>query len=137
MTDSLELLLYSAEGTVIMPSMSPPSSGTVVSLEGGLESVALLTPPPGTPPSRHSPSPPRASLALRFLRERSLPMGPGLYSLVSTGSISGSFCVLIGPARGCFCLCSLGAGSLFSEPVSSNAGTPSLSVLPADDGAPN
>ena len=73
-----------------MHSMSPPSSGTVVSLVGGLESVALLTPPPGTPPSSPSPSLPRASLALRFLRERSLPMGPGLYSLVSTGSISGS-----------------------------------------------
>ncbi len=83
--------MYSAEGTVIMPSMSPPSSGTVVSLVGGLESVALLTPPPGTPPSSPSPSPPRASLALRFFRERSLPIGPGLYSLVSTGSISGSW----------------------------------------------
>lgn len=87
---TLELLLYSAEGTVIMPSMSPPSSGTVASLVGGLESVARLTPPPGTPPSSPSPSAPRASLALRFLRERSFPMGPGLYSLVSTGSISGS-----------------------------------------------
>lgn len=48
-----------------------------------------------------------------------------------------TFCVLIGPARGCFCLCSLGAGSLFSEAVSKSAETPSLSVLPADDGAPN
>lgn len=48
-----------------------------------------------------------------------------------------TFCVLIGPARGCFCLCSLGAGSLFSETASSSGGTPSLSVLPADDGAPN
>ena len=83
--------MNSAEGTVIMPSMSPPSSGTAVSLVGGLGSVALLTPPPGTPPSMPSPSTPQAFLALRFLRERSLPMGPGLYSLVSTGSISGSW----------------------------------------------
>lgn len=48
-----------------------------------------------------------------------------------------TFCVLTGPARGCFCLCSLGAGSLFSEAVSNSAETPSLSVLPADEGAPN
>lgn len=73
-----------------MPSMSPLSSGTVVSLVGGLESVVRLTPPPGTPASMPSPSTPRTSLALRFFRERSLPIGPGLYSLVSTGSISGS-----------------------------------------------
>lgn len=87
---TLELLLYSADGAVIMPSMSPPSSGTVVSLVGGLESLALLTVPPVTPPSIPSASAPRASLALRFFRERSLPIGPGLYSFVSTGSISGS-----------------------------------------------
>lgn len=158
---------------MIMPSISPPNSGTAASVVGGLESVGLLTAPPGPPPSSPSLSPPRESLALRFFKERSLPMGPGLYSLVSTGSISGSwgdkiftfngttknkkglrtvvenvqtlilqhgqitFCVLIGPARGCFCRCSLGAGSLFSEAVSNNAETPSLSVLPADDGAPN
>ncbi|TNN39785.1 hypothetical protein EYF80_050054 [Liparis tanakae] len=99
---------------VIMPSMSPPSSGTAASMTGGLESEALLTmTPPATPPSIPSPSPTRASLALRFFSERSLPMGPGLYSFVSTGSI------------------------LLSETISISAGTPSLSVLPADDGAPN
>ena len=58
-------------------------------------------------------------------------------ALVSSPGPSVTFCVLMVPARGCFCRCSLGAGSLFSAQGSSRAGTPSLSVLPVDDGAPN
>lgn len=76
---TLELLEYSADGAVIMPSMSPPSSGTL-SLMGELESLSL--PPPAQLLSRPSPSDWRTSLAaLRFLSERSFPIGPGLYSL--------------------------------------------------------
>lgn len=85
---TLELLEYSADGAVIMPSMSPPSSGTL-SLIGELESRSRLPPVPLL--SRPSPSDWRTSLAaLRFLSERSLPMGPGLYSLCSRGGMSGN-----------------------------------------------
>lgn len=45
-----------------------------------------------------------------------------------------TFCAFIGPARGCFCLCSFGSGS-FSESFS-ETGPTSLS-LPLEAGAPN
>lgn len=75
-----------------------------------------------------------ASFTFLFFNDRSFPIGPGLCSLFSTGLKSGSFWALIGPARGCFCLCSLGSGilSVFSE----SKGTISFS-FPLEAGAPN
>lgn len=46
-----------------------------------------------------------------------------------------TFCALMGPARGCFCLCSFGSGSL-SVDFSESTGPTSLS-LPLEAGAPN
>jgi len=80
-------------------------------------------------------SPCWASFTFLFFNERSFPIGPGLCSLFSTGLKSGSFWALIGPARGCFCRCSLGSGIL-SVVFSESTGTISFS-FPFEAGAPN
>lgn len=87
---TLEPLPYSEAGTAIMPSMSPPSSGTLPSLLGELGLGLAPRRPTGAGFSRDSGSVCLQSLALRFFSDRSLPMGPGLYSFVSGVLSSGS-----------------------------------------------